>query len=60
MRTLSFLAASLLAIGGYLVVATVLALSMAWIGTGTIFIAAVAAIALVAVEAGWRPMPRGA
>ena len=51
MRAASFLAATVIAIGAYLAVASVIGMSRSWIGLGMLAIAVVASVTLVAVHA---------
>lgn len=51
MRAASFLAATVIAIGAYLAVASIIGMSPSWIGLGILAIAVVASVTLVAVQA---------
>ena len=50
MRAAAFFAATLIAIGAYLVVAAAFAFTPSWIGLGMLTISVAAAIGLVAIE----------
>lgn len=57
MRAAAFFATSLVAIGLYLAVAAAFGFTPTWIGLGTLAIAAVAAVGLVAVSGPSSPEP---